>query len=486
MNQSSTTASIRMIQLNYLLPVLLLSSCASLSHDPLRSVRSRTSDHLGYDVAAPATAQDSADVSASVAALLKRPLTADGAAQIALLNNRRLRAMLEDVGISQAELVEAGTPRNPTLASSVRFPGGGGKPNWEFNAAGDLLDALLIPLKRRIAANELVQTERRVSHEILQLAAETKAAWFTLLASEQQLRKLGDIAGVNESVSDFAKRVHDAGNINDLELMELQVGYQQVQADVKRARSEVEMHRAQLNRLLGVSGSQAKWSLASTELPALPSSDPSFAKAEATALAQRQDLAAARAHVAAVDAALSLKRKTRLVPGVNLGLDTERESDGGQLTGPTLDVELPLFNWGRASVRKLEGALRQARAEAEAIEAEVRNDVAASHTAMRLARDAAEYQRTTLLPQRQRILRETLLHYNAMQKSNIALLRAKDEEQRAEKDAIESLRDYWLARSELEKSAGGSLSTKAGSKPAAAKQAPAVKPDAGMSHELHH
>lgn len=440
-----------------LLAVALLPSCASLSHDPLLGVRSRTREQLGYDVAAPATAQDSAAVAGRVEALLKRPLTAGGAVQIALLNNRRLRATLEEVGISQAELVEAGTPRNLSLASSVRFPSGGGSPDWEFNLAGEFLDALMIPMKRRMAALELVRTERKVSHEILQLAAETRNAWFMVLAAEQQLRKLQDIAGVNESVSDFATRVHDAGNINDLELMELQVGSQQAQADIKRERAEMEAFRAKLSRLLGVSGTQAQWTLAAHELPPLPVGDPSLAVAESAALSQRQDLAAAHAHVTAMEKALVLKRKTRLLPGLKLGVDTERGAGMAPVTGPTLDLELPVFNWGRASVAKMEAELRQVRAEAEALEAEVRNDVAAAHAALRLARDSAQFQKTTLLPQRQRILQETLLHYNAMQKGNIALLMAKDQEQRSERDAIESLRDYWLARGDLEKAAGGKI-----------------------------
>lgn len=473
-------------KLKCLLPLALLASCTSLSRDPLKPVRSQVHEHLGYDIAATTTKQDSADVEARVNALLKQPLTADRTIQIALLNNRRLRATLEDVGISQAELVEASTPRNPVLHGRPRWTSPGGLPNPEFGLESEVLDFLLIPLQKRIAAHSLVQTERRVSHEILQLSAETKTAYFMLLASEQQLRKLQDIAGVNESVSDFAKRVHDAGNINDLELMELQVGYQQVQADMKRGRADVETHRAKLNRLLGLSGAQTKWALALSELPALPSSDPSFTRAEAAALSQRQDLAAANAQVAAIEAALTLKHKTRLIPGLNLGVDTEQDTDGTRLTGPELRVDLPLFNWGRASVRKLEAEVRQAHAEAEAIEAEVRNDVAANHTALRLAREAAEYQKNTLLPQRQNILKETLLHYNAMQKSNFALLRAKDEEQRAEKDAIESLRDYWLVRTELEKASGGCLSIKANSKSAISNPAPAARTDAASPHGHHH
>ena len=178
------------------------------------------------------------------------------------------------------------------------------------------------------------------------------------------------------------------------------------------------------------------------------------------ALRQRQDLAAAREHVAAVEQALGLKRKTRLVPGLNLGVDTEREVEGTHLTGPTLDVEIPLFNWGRASMKKLEAELRQAQANAQALEAEVRNDVEAAHAVLVGARDTAAHLSGVLLPQRQRILKETLLHYNAMQKSNFELLLAKEEEQRAGQEMIEALRDYWVARADLEKAAGGSLTPK--------------------------
>ena len=434
----------------------LLAACTPLAKDPLGNVRAQARDSLGMDLAAPAGAQESAEIARRVNALLSRPLTADAAVQVALLNNRRLRATLEEAGISQAELVEAATPHNLTLSSSVRYTRGGA-PDPDFGLMGDLLDALMIPMKKHIAARELLRTERKISHEVLQLAAGTRSAWYMAVAAEQEQRKLRDIAGVNDTVSEFAQRVHEAGNINDLELMELQAGALQAQADIKHQRSEAESRRAALSRLLGVSGAKARWTLAAKTLPPLPSADPSAAAAEAAALSRRQDLAAARAHLEAAEAALALKRGTRLLPGLKLGVDTERDPELGHLTGPTAELELPVFNWGRASLRKLEGERRQAQAEVEALEAEVRNDVAAAHTALRLARDAAEYQQHTLLPQRQRILEETLRHYNAMQKSNVALLMAKDQEQRSEKEAIDSLRDYWIARTDLEKAAGGRL-----------------------------
>ena len=44
-----------------------------------------------------------------------------------------------------------------------------------------------------------------------------------------------------------------------------------------------------------------------------------------------------------------------------------------------------------------------------------------------------------------------------MQKSNYELLLAKEREQQEEQAAIEALRDYWIARAELERAAGGRL-----------------------------
>ena len=54
--------------------------------------------------------------------LLENELTAAGAIQIALLNNARLQARYEELGISQAELIQAGLLKNPTVFGSARFP----------------------------------------------------------------------------------------------------------------------------------------------------------------------------------------------------------------------------------------------------------------------------------------------------------------------------------------------------------------------------
>jgi len=471
--------------LPHFLPLLLLSSCADVPRDPLRPVRSHSRERLGLEVAAPASAEERARIGARVDALLARPLTASSAAQIALLNNRRVRAALEEVNISAADLLQAGLPSNPVFHARPRWSTTG-LSNTEFGLESEILELVFLRARKAIASRNLAQTQRSVSHEVLNLGAEAKMAYYRVVAGEQQLERLRSIAEINDAVSDIARRVFEAGNISDLDRMELETGRQQVQADMKRARAELESHRAKLNRVLGLSGARARWKLSASKLPAMPPADPTAAGAEAAALSQRQDLVAAREHVATLEDALALKRKTRFIPGLELGVDTERDQ-GEQLTGPEARIRLPLFDWGQASVRRLESEVRQARAEAEAVEEEVRNDVAASHAALRMAREASEFQQSSLLPQRRNILTQTLLHYNAMQVSNFALLRAKDEEQRAEKDAIENLRDYWLARVELEKAVGGGLRGRPGGKPTSVVKRPASDADSrAVNHEHQH
>lgn len=96
---------------------------------------------------------------------------------------------------------------------------------------------------------------------------------------------------------------------------------------------------------------------------------------------------------------------------------------------------------------------------------EVRSDVRRALHQLQTARALYSQITTTLLPQRQKILGETLLQYNAMQVSNFMLLQAKADEVEAQKAQVEALRDYWIARAELERATGGSLTASTGKLP---------------------
>ena len=88
-----------------------VSACASFSPDGgMGEVRTLARERIGTPADALGASRDRVDT------LLQKPLTADGAVEIALINNAGLQARLADLGIAEADLVQAGTLRNPVFA----------------------------------------------------------------------------------------------------------------------------------------------------------------------------------------------------------------------------------------------------------------------------------------------------------------------------------------------------------------------------------
>src|SRR5437879_584338 len=101
-----------------------LAGCAHVDPNPAfqelaNTVQRRTGKRVQWNRGS----TEDAEAQAAVASLLSRPLTAGSAVQVALLNNHRLQATYEELGIAQADLVEAGLLRNPIFTFERRFPG---------------------------------------------------------------------------------------------------------------------------------------------------------------------------------------------------------------------------------------------------------------------------------------------------------------------------------------------------------------------------
>ena len=110
-----------------------------------RSVQQRTGKEVRWEQDEAARAANLQDARM----LLRKPLTVNSAVQIALLNNRNLQAMFEDIGLSAADLREASTLPNPTFSGSLRVPN---RPpsiaDYELGAAIDFLNILALPLRK--------------------------------------------------------------------------------------------------------------------------------------------------------------------------------------------------------------------------------------------------------------------------------------------------------------------------------------------------
>jgi cobalt-zinc-cadmium efflux system outer membrane protein len=264
------------------------------------------------------------------------------------------------------------------------------------------------------------------------------------------------VAAATEASAAAARELRRAGNITELQLAAEESLAGQARLDLASAESEVVQDRERLNVLMGLWGPDTQWRLAG-RLPELPADEVAAGGLESHAVAERPDLAAAGQAVAAAAQALGLTRATQLFPDATVGAHFEREPGGEKTFGPSIEFPIPLLDQGQAKAARGLALLRQARRRYEAAAVEARSQVRAAYARMLAARQRAEYYRRQVLPLYGRILEQTERQYNAMQVGVFALLQAKQSQIDAGRSYIEALRDYWVARTELEKAVGGRL-----------------------------
>lgn len=444
--------------------VAMLGSACAARHpdaDPIRrEVESRAALPVRWDQGTDPDEQ----VRGRIRELLAGELSVEAATEVALLNNRSLQAMYERMGIAQADLVEAGLLRNPVLAGGVRYANGRGTPLPEYSVTQELLSVLVLPLRKKLAREQWEQQKLLVADAVLELAADVKAAWFEAQGAEHVARMRQAVADASAAGAEIARRQHEAGNISDLQLALEEDLHEQAKLDRAEAEAHIVSTRERLHRLLGVWGADTGWKL-SAELPALPAAEPPLDHLESIAIARRLDLAADRQEVAILTRASTLTNRWRFFPALEIGVESESEEAGVSLYGPSIAFELPLFDRGQARRARLQSQHRQSENVLAAHAVEVRSEVREARDRMLRLRRQAEYYRDTLIPLRERIVLLSQQRYNAMLLGVYDLLRAKQSEVDTYRAYLETLRDYWIARADLERAAGGSLMSPEGDKP---------------------
>ena len=93
----------------------------------------------------------------------------------------------------------------------------------------------------------------------------------------------------------------------------------------------------------------------------------------------------------------------------------------------------------------------------EALAIDIRSQIGDLRDELASKRQIARFYQDELLPDQRRILNESLINYNVMEIGNLELFTAKAEEARTERELIEEVKDYWIARAELERAVGGNF-----------------------------
>lgn len=402
---------------------------------------------------------DAKAVSSEVKALLStKTLDVETAVQVALINNKGLQAAYADLGDASANAWQSTMLVNPRISLGLT---GIGTPGLEaFKAVEGAIATNILALMTRdqnvdIADNAFRKAQLAAAEQTLRLAAETRRAWINAVASWETVVELGRAQAVADAASELAKKLGESGSMTKGGQAREQVFYAELAGQTAKARLDARLAKEELTRLMGLWGPDADYQVPN-RLPALPKRVMKRDLIESEALQRRVDLQMAKLDLEATAKSYKLTEATRYVSDLEIlaGFSSERTNDAGKVSSQTtgkaeLGFVIPIFDSGKAQMRKSELAyMRAANLLAEKA-VNVRSQARSAYEAYRSSYDIARHYRDNVMPLRTAIDEESQLTYNGMITNTFELLA----DSRAKIDssllAANAKREFWLSDANL-------------------------------------
>ncbi len=450
-----------------------LAGCASLSPDGGMGEVQKMAAGKGSVADAALAREPSADTQQAIRALLQKPLTAEAAVRIALLNNPGIHASLSALGISDADRVQAGRLPNPHF-SIGRFKEGD-KVELERFLKFDVVGLLTLPWRAEYAGQQAQLARQQAAGEVVKLAADTRKAWITAVAAQQSAGYLRDVKEAAEAGAELARRMARVGNWSRLNQAREQSLLADATAQLARSEQAAFAAREQLTRLMGLWGAQTNFTLPE-RLPELPKTAREIGDVEAQAISQRLDVKSAQAESQYVAQSMGLTRATGFINALDIGFErsTTLDGDTGEKEvkrGIEIELPLPIFDWGQARSARAQAVYMQSAAKVRGAAINARSEAREAYHGYRTAHDLARHYQSEVVPLRKFIQEEMVLRYNGMLNSVFELLADTRAHVLAVNGSIEALRDFWLADADLDTtlsgtSPGGMTAMKASANPA--------------------
>lgn len=437
----------------------VLAGCASLSPDGgTADVQALVGNN---PLMAGTTAQRVPDEASqkSVDALLAKPLDAEAAVRIALVNSPRVQDAFATLQISDADRVQAASLPNPVLSFSRLAQGR--EREFERMLSFNVIGLVTLPWQARWAGQRHEAAKLQAAQSVLLLAADTRRAWVRAVSAQQSVVYLRDAKDAAEAGAELAHRMAQVGNWSALQRTREQLLLADAAAQLARAEQTAVATREQLTRLLGLSGERIGYTLPD-RLPPLPPSAPDLGDVQARALRDRLDVRSAQAQNTAVADSLGLTRATSVINAMDIGgvrnTTFQNDADRSRSTkrGFELDLPLPLFDWGQARTGRAEAQYMQSAGRLRDVGVLAASEAREAWQGWNTAYALARRYRDDVLPLRKKVNEEMVLRYNGMLASVWELLGETRASMLAVNAGIEAQRDFWLADTDLQFALTGS------------------------------
>jgi cobalt-zinc-cadmium efflux system outer membrane protein len=448
----------------------------------------RSVDAVEQAVGVPAVLllRDSATVEAATQELLAGGLTADEAVQVALLNSPRVRSAMLSIGVSRADFVQSTLFSNPSLFLSLRFPDSGGRPNVEVNLAQSIAELWLVPVRRKAAQRDLDRVVLEAARITSAVVLDTRHAYVRAVLADAQIDLAESGSEIAARLVEIAELRQQAGTGSEVDLGIARAQQLQAETDMRNARLAAVEMKADLARLLGLTHDPrelifvdpltepAVWDVPVETLCAIARAsrldhkdmEQSVASAETLARIERVRF------LRSVDVGFAFELAERRSRGdrnwfaeafydsLQSGAPTPpnlmpRERQGtNTIAGPTLSLELPLWDRNQAQIARADRLLEQTRWRRDALLIETAQEIHVSLARVRTATENARFFREKFVPIAERNVTLAQEAYRVGRAPFLSLLEAQRAYVNTRASQIMALGDAVAAEIDLERATG--------------------------------
>ena len=314
-----------------------------------------------------------------------------------------------------------------------------------------------------IADTRFRQSQMRAVDATLKVANDTRRAWVNAVSAFETVAYLNQAKVAADAASELAQKLGESGALAKGGQAREHAFYAELTGQMAEARLASRLAKEELTRIMGLWGSEVDYYVPD-KLPRLPRGVIKRNEIEREALENRVDLRIAKIELEAVAKSYGLTEATRFVTDLEIisGVEAEREIEteyeivGGNLdetktrktvVTPQLELEfvIPIFDSGKARLRKAELAYMRAANQLAEKAVNIRSEARSAHTAYSSTHEIARHYLNAVVPLRTTIEAESLLTYNGMISNTFELLADTRAKIGTLMLAINAKREFWLA-----------------------------------------
>jgi cobalt-zinc-cadmium efflux system outer membrane protein len=400
-------------------------------------------------------------------------LTVDQAIETAIKNNPQIQATQARLGVSEAEVITAGTRLNPSVLSD------NGVAEKTYRLGVEQTIELGGKRKHRVAVAQAQRdtVKAEINTALMDLRSEVRRAYTALFNLQERQATLENILQVAQELVTIAQKREKAGDISTLDVLQTDILRVNAQNDLQTLSVELVHAKNRLNALLNQPltstvtlappNTAPQITPSAKTLPATPGTlqgrvsetDMNLDDLIAQALAQRPEIQQNLRNIEASRLQASLAKANR-IPNLSLAAGPDYVAEPGQKEVGVFIVgtfEIPLFNRQQGPIQEAIARQSQFKKEQAALKNRVTLEVNNAYNAFKANRERIKRYETALLPMSVAVTDKSRQAFQEGKTSILTPIQAQQAYMNARLGYLQALLDFQNAISDLERAVGTGL-----------------------------